>query len=489
MNNNNSGELLSADYDGETSPEEHAIVERLLETSSEARRELDEIGALSELLHSIPRQSAPVELAPSVLHRAEHESLLPAVSDSAKSSFRMPNRLELATGLVTVAAVLLLVVFLVNKPNPEKSDSTQIVQHSSTEEAGEAAKKAASSSAATNASADESATAGKIVDAIDSPQPLSATQSKSDIRSFAKSALNASRLRDVQIGDVIPYFAVARNQVAVLEVTVVDVQKAVGTTQLLLEGNQIPRIVETITGGDAQNNLNTEKAVKSGVQSQKTTVGLFAVYIESSESQLAETMEQLRREGILTALKLLPPVELSQVKLADSDMVVATNNRSRQKQEQDVGTLADAVMRGRSQRVKLAGPSAEIASPSAQPPSADKRTSKKKSVKENKDAVPKGNDTLSKKTTRDLKSTTGNAFQMLVNVLPRSLTEKTSGRSGEKKPQVDETLKKAKRAVTTLKLQADSVAEPSLPDDTESAPIRVILVFQGQQPAEAVKPE
>ena len=250
MSSNKSGELLSAYNDGETSPEEFAIVERLLETSAEARRELDEIGELSDLLHSLPRQTAPVELAPSVLSCAEQESLLPTLADSAESaesSSPQVSRLRLATGLLTVAAALLLVVFLVNKPVPDPSDSTQIVQQRNLEQADESAERSAAIATAKAAAADQSATGGKLVDAAGFPQTLSATESKADIRSFSKSALNASRLRDVQIGDVIPYFAVAQNQVAVLEVTVIDVQKAVGITQLLLEGNHIPQIAEPNT--------------------------------------------------------------------------------------------------------------------------------------------------------------------------------------------------------------------------------------------------
>ncbi len=414
MSSNNSSELLSGYYDGETSPEEIAIVEQLLETSAETRRDLDEIGELSELLHSLPRQTAPVELAPSILNRAEQESLLPSVPDSAKSASRPPGRLRLATGLLTVAAALLLVVFLVNGPNPDQSDSTQIVQHRSFEEADESAVRSAAIETAKAAPSDQSVTGGKLVDAVGSPQTLSATESKSDIRSFSKSALNKSRLRDVQIGDVIPYFAVAQNQVAVLEVTVIDVQKAIGITQLLLEGNQVPQIAELTTERMTRGTLNTEKALKPADQTQKTTDGLFAVYIESSETQQAETMEQLRQEGILADLKLRPPVELSQVKLSDSDSVAEANRQGQQKQEQVAGTLADAVFQGRSQRVKRTAPSAAFSSPNAQPQAADK---------------------LSKKTELDLKSTTGdkpgetsNAFQMLIHVLPRSLIENLSGK-------------------------------------------------------------
>ena len=58
-----SDELLSAYFDGEASPEERAAVEQLLDGSVASRRELDEIAQLSALLHSFPREAAPVELA------------------------------------------------------------------------------------------------------------------------------------------------------------------------------------------------------------------------------------------------------------------------------------------------------------------------------------------------------------------------------------------------------------------------------------------
>jgi hypothetical protein len=67
-------ELISAYFDGEASPEERAVVERLLASSDDAQRELSETAKLSALLHSFPRESAPAELMGNVLRQTEQMS-------------------------------------------------------------------------------------------------------------------------------------------------------------------------------------------------------------------------------------------------------------------------------------------------------------------------------------------------------------------------------------------------------------------------------
>lgn len=66
MNPQSPNELISAYFDGEVTPEERAAVERLLIDSEESQRELNETARLSALLHSFPRESAPVDLVGNV---------------------------------------------------------------------------------------------------------------------------------------------------------------------------------------------------------------------------------------------------------------------------------------------------------------------------------------------------------------------------------------------------------------------------------------
>lgn len=72
-------ELISAYFDGEASPEERAVVERLLAENEDARRELNEVSRLSAMLHSFPREFAPVELASNVEQQTRQRPI-PAVA-------------------------------------------------------------------------------------------------------------------------------------------------------------------------------------------------------------------------------------------------------------------------------------------------------------------------------------------------------------------------------------------------------------------------
>src|SRR5882672_63641 len=69
MNPQPPNELISAYFDGEVTPEERAAVELLLGESEDAQRELNETARLSALLHSFPRESAPVDLIGNVLQQ------------------------------------------------------------------------------------------------------------------------------------------------------------------------------------------------------------------------------------------------------------------------------------------------------------------------------------------------------------------------------------------------------------------------------------
>lgn len=116
-------ELFSAYFDGEASPEERAVVEQLLDESVAARRELDEISQLSGLLHSFPREAAPIDLAVRVQQQTDHIPLAAQVaaapvSTATVSPVRNLHREWLAAGLgaLVTAASLVLMVNLVDRP-------------------------------------------------------------------------------------------------------------------------------------------------------------------------------------------------------------------------------------------------------------------------------------------------------------------------------------------------------------------------------------
>lgn len=104
-------ELISAYFDGEVTPEERAAVERLLAESDESQRELNETARLSALLHSFPRESAPIGLSANVLQQT---NLLPmptvpqAPAPAAMRSSGGEWRAALISSVVTAAALLMV---------------------------------------------------------------------------------------------------------------------------------------------------------------------------------------------------------------------------------------------------------------------------------------------------------------------------------------------------------------------------------------------
>lgn len=104
-------ELISAYFDGEVTPEERAAVERLLAENDESQRELNETARLSALLHSFPRESAPMDLATAVLEQTNQLPIpsVPAVADPAPHRSSWSEwRAALISSVVTAAALLLV---------------------------------------------------------------------------------------------------------------------------------------------------------------------------------------------------------------------------------------------------------------------------------------------------------------------------------------------------------------------------------------------
>ena len=107
-------ELISAYFDGEVSPVERAEVERLLSGNDDARRELNETAQLSALLHSFPREAAPVELAANVLRQTNLIPLPPLPSPTSPTKTSTQNvwrdwKAGFAGAAITAAAMCLII--------------------------------------------------------------------------------------------------------------------------------------------------------------------------------------------------------------------------------------------------------------------------------------------------------------------------------------------------------------------------------------------
>lgn len=105
-----SDELISAYFDGEVTPEQRAAVERLLAESDDAQRELNETARLSALLHSFPREAAPVDLVENV-RRQTSQMAIPSTGPtnvSAPPSRWLEWKSALISAVITMAACLIV---------------------------------------------------------------------------------------------------------------------------------------------------------------------------------------------------------------------------------------------------------------------------------------------------------------------------------------------------------------------------------------------
>ncbi len=117
-------ELISAYFDGEVSPVERAEVERLLTGNDDARRALNETAQLSALLHSFPREAAPVELAANVLRQTNLIPLPPLPSPASATKTSAQNvwrdwKAGFAGAAITAAAMCLIIVLNTNHSHEE----------------------------------------------------------------------------------------------------------------------------------------------------------------------------------------------------------------------------------------------------------------------------------------------------------------------------------------------------------------------------------
>ena len=318
-NESNKHELLSAYFDGELSPEDRQRAEQMLEESVEARRDIDGVAELSELVKSLPTEPAPVVLLSSVLRQAERETLLPPNhAPSAASNGASRSWMTVIGGIAAIAATVLVTVQMLptTTPGPTASSIADVsprgtlvadnrktrfgderLEYSDTSPPPMAFDKSspneqaafgrgdlpmAESPAAAAAlggrpelarsfkrGADPSAhaetrSAGRL--AVRETESAPQQPGKGGVPSVAARAalsFNADLLQDARQGDVLPFFSTSGTKVTTYMVTVVDVKQALNQMQVLLARNDIPaHMIEN--DGEADGKSAPERKPKFG---------------------------------------------------------------------------------------------------------------------------------------------------------------------------------------------------------------------------------
>ena len=362
-------ERLSAYFDGEASPAERAAVESLLDDSLAARRELDEISQLSALLHSFPRESAPVELVANVQRQTDQIPLVTrAVTPAIPARSLRREWMAAISGAIVTAAALFVMASVVdptgsrglktvakNGPTPASGLATdraldeqiRFMAPAATERAEamnressggmgtaryptgvmdgtmasplamEAAPKMAGSTAG-------KAPAGDVVNdaplvANTSPEGLfDAQQSRAlgvnlmltdngAVQNF--SVNNPDFLNGLKVGEIyqfVPQVADNGSNVAVVDLQVLDVERGVDQMQVLLARNSIqPRLA------GQSNSFEKQKAQQSRDQSKGSGHEMVVVYSVGPGEQLAKTLEDMSRHpDLFVGWSSQPPVQL-----------------------------------------------------------------------------------------------------------------------------------------------------------------------------------
>lgn len=384
-----SDELLSAYFDGDVSPREREQVERWLAQSPEARRELAALGRTSRLLRSLPVAPAPDDLVSAVMQQAERATLLPPVPPARPVASRRRAWLVAAGGLAVTAAAALLLLPLLSRPHPEahgvarlepsdrnaETDGDHLADRGSAP-AGVPPRTVAMPENLTTrrvrpapddmsrAEADPNTiplaeeNLAQIERPADPPAPATAAGAAGGLpEQQAQPGLRAVAARTnwgaVQIGDVVPYFETSGDRAAVVKMTVVDIHKAVDTLQVLLAKNEVPPV------GDEEEEAIEADALRRafGGTSAETADGrLTAVYVESTDSQLASTLQALEADEQFLDLELRPPVPLEGVELAMTEEPERQQGKPAAADLSTDGreTLQEAVSRSRTLRYKAA---------------------------------------------------------------------------------------------------------------------------------------
>ncbi len=312
--------LLSAYLDGELSPGERDEVERLLSESPEARQELGELEQVRELLRQLPRESLPKTFASGIL--AECESR-PRGSAATASDVKTPSKVQagrswmrLAALAVSAAAALVIVWFAFPHAGQENSELAQTSpDHRSSTESPSGDSTLRSQPPQPMAPGNELADARNLALPPESPIREPAAPQKTAgagivADSFQRKGLSAAdresqlvfghNLKDVPIGQVVEALDQQGDKIAVVKLTVVDRQQGLRDLQVLLKKHQIvsadtPKLGET--GANAR--------------SPSQNSSLLAVYVETSDNQLAAAMRELQKEAAFRQLTIDAPITVA----------------------------------------------------------------------------------------------------------------------------------------------------------------------------------
>ncbi|MFQ5732057.1 MAG: anti-sigma factor family protein, partial [Planctomycetaceae bacterium] len=529
---------------GELSPTDREQAERWLDEDAAAREQLQRLEEVGPLLQSLPKRTLEDGFRAAVLHRCERETLLCDETRSTElrpsSPSETPERRSwgvLTGGVLATAAMLFLAIRVATTSSehrvttngpprvaddslnaPENRDAVVFDAERKNGEGGIAAETLRSRPSAQavrkgrgNVETAKRGRFNKSDGSISPPgvsrAPLGAgfgggraagTGGLKRNRAFSSAgggfALDESLRGTLRLGDVLPYLAISGDRTAVVEVTVLDVRPAVDKLEVLLMENKVrsawptKKERETTSGSKVAQKFDLRR-LKLGKDKRRGDDDgrgrLPAVYVEMTQSQLADVMRQVGRTTGSLRVALKPPVEFRDVPLAAPPPQLKNGLGKRLARKL---TLADAVrfardsVRGRAPARGDAVQTVHSGRKPAAPPTKGKRKSAKSALGnaakvKRPQAEPNSDAESASRDGKSAAASVGRSFHLRLNLdergnlfaPPRSAGTQSNGRV-------------VQRGVRRRQFENQTAA-------SRAAPVRVIFVFRERAASPAGKPK
>lgn len=308
----------SAYVDGEATGEERAAVERETAESTDSRRFLAALNRLSQDVAQLPRHPAPAGFSQRVMVTIERGPFVPVEAPLARSQSRARRVVPVA---VSACSLLLVIGLLVSNGNrPRQSDQQTGSADSARSETPSSDFQIASNSRRGEASPESkqgnnSMPRERVRKALgDSPlggarEPLVPPVALKGTKPFDETGKLAfvddlRKLTRDDIGRVITALESSPAGISVVKLTVVDCREStLDDFQVLLARSHIPRE----DGDEKQSSADKKPAGgKDGPQ-------MVAVYVQSSASQLARAMAELKLDTRFRKLEVERPVAVAKL--------------------------------------------------------------------------------------------------------------------------------------------------------------------------------
>lgn len=234
MNGREHEELLSAYHDGELAAGEGADVAQWLAEDGQARDTLEEIADLSRLLAACPTPAAPADLRTAVMERVRQSA---PVRAAPRAPTARPSRRYWVLGAATVAGLFLAVLTIPHMLNRNAPVGGIAATEQSAPAPAETARSPFASRTPELPAAADSASA---VDDVPPPMamvlPAAQPEDAADLHDLEVAVSSGS---PPQIGETLKRLVREGEELRIVQYTVLDIRKAFGQMQVLLQENGI----------------------------------------------------------------------------------------------------------------------------------------------------------------------------------------------------------------------------------------------------------